>query len=459
MPYLRSFAVVLLLLMLAPGRALGNDSALFRLFLLNGETITSYGEFARVGDRVIFSMPVGGTADEPRLQVVTLPAGMIDWARTERHVDSARYQRYVATRGDEDFRLLTTEVARVLGQIASTTDRRQALAIAEQARRTLTDWPRAHFGYRQDEVRDVIGVLDGAISSLRGVAAGRSGFELTLVATLEPIAVEPLAVMPGAREQLAQIFKVISMTTPSAERVALLQSAMALLDEAVAIPGVDITATRRRVEADIREELAIDARYARLSRDLSAEARRAAAAGRVDDAQEVFRDIRKQDAKLGRQRPEVVLALEASVLAQVEAARQLRLLRERWQLRQEIYSSYQRSAGSQIVQLVRLQPELTAIRALEGLETSALRRLQSRLSGGAERLNRLGVPGDLRTAHDFLISAWRFAEGAARLRYEAVASGNLATAREASSAAAGALLMLGRAQQEIRTYLEPPRLP
>jgi len=56
-------------------------------------------------------------------------------------------------------------------------------------------------------------------------------------------------------------------------------------------------------------------------------------------------------------------------------------------------------------------------------------------------------------------SAWRFAETALRTRYEAIASGSLGTAREASSAAAGALMMLNRAQAEIRAFLEPPRLP
>ena len=68
-------------------------------------------------------------------------------------------------------------------------------------------------------------------------------------------------------------------------------------------------------------------------------------------------------------------------------------------------------------------------------------------------------PTDLKPAHDLLISALRFGEGAARIRFQAVSSGSLATAREASSSAAGSLLMFDRAQQEIRTYLEPPRLP
>jgi hypothetical protein len=456
MHYARSLMAALLFLLL-PLEARAADAALFRLYLLNGETITSYGEFSRIDDRVIFAMPVGGSADEPRLHVVTLPAGMIDWERTDRHLNSARYQRYVATQGDDDFRLLTTEVARVLGQIASTTDRRQALAIAEQARRTLADWPRSHFGYRQDEVRDVIGVLDGAIATLRG--NGVSGFALTLVASAEPVSMEPLAPMPSAREQLDQIFRVVTMTSQAAERVSLLQLAVALLDDAGTIPGVNVGAMRRKAQAGIRDELEVDARYDRMSREIAASARRSASAAKIEDTQKVLAEIRKRDAKLGRQRPEVVMALEASVQAQVDAARQLQLLRDRRQLRQSVYGEYQRTVNPEIVQLVRSKPQLEAIRRLEGPPTGPLQNMRTRLRGGAERLTRLRVPDDLQTAHGLLTSAWRFAENAARMRFEAVSSGNLGTAREASSAAAAALLMLDRAEQEIRTYLEPPRLP
>src|SRR6187402_1585509 len=47
---------------------------LFRIFLTDGSDVVSYGEYARVGDDVIFSMAVGRASDEPRLQLVTLPA-------------------------------------------------------------------------------------------------------------------------------------------------------------------------------------------------------------------------------------------------------------------------------------------------------------------------------------------------------------------------------------------------
>jgi hypothetical protein len=447
---------LLLVLLVLPSPAPAAEAALFRLFLLNGESLTSYGEFTRVDDRVIFSMPVGGSVAEPRLHVVSLPAGMIDWSRTGRHVASARAQRYAETRGEEDFRVLTGEVARVLGQIALTTDRSRALAIAEQARQTLSDWPRTHFGYRQDEVRDVIGVLDSAITQLRGSGGG---FELALVATVEPIPAEPVAGIPPLGEQLAQIFRVIAMTAPAADRMALLQSAAALLDEARVIPGVDVKAVRRKIGLEIQQELDVDARYARLTREISSAARKAAGDGDITRVQKILASIRTRNADLGLRRPEVVLSLEAALLTQVDAARQLRLLRDRWQLRKGLYSDYQRRVGSQINQLGRVQSELEAIRELEGPPARALQNLRRELSGGADRLTRMAVPTDLKLAHDLLVSAWRFAESAARIRHDAVMSGSLPTARQASSSAAGALLMLARAQQEIRSYLEPPRLP
>ena len=54
-------------------RADAADATLLRLFLRDGTSVVSYGEFARLDEQVVFSMPVGGPADQPRLHVVTLP--------------------------------------------------------------------------------------------------------------------------------------------------------------------------------------------------------------------------------------------------------------------------------------------------------------------------------------------------------------------------------------------------
>ena len=167
LPRLAALALVVPLLSAASARAA--DATLFRIYLADGSTLVSFGEYARVNDQVIFSMPTGGSAEQPRLHVVTLNATLVDWTRTDAYATSARYQQYASTRGDEDFQLLSNEVARVLNDIALTTDRDRALATAEQARRTLADWPRAHYGYRQDEVREIIGLIDESIARLKGV--------------------------------------------------------------------------------------------------------------------------------------------------------------------------------------------------------------------------------------------------------------------------------------------------
>ena len=66
---------------------------LLRLFLADGTSVVSYGEFARLDDRVVFSMVTGSDA-EPRLHIATLPTDAIDWERTDQQATSTRDQRY-----------------------------------------------------------------------------------------------------------------------------------------------------------------------------------------------------------------------------------------------------------------------------------------------------------------------------------------------------------------------------
>lgn len=436
-------------------------STLLRLFLTDGTTVVSFGEFARLDDRVIFSMPIGGTPDQPRLYVVTLPASRVDWVRTDQYSAAARSQWYADTRGEEEFQQLSSEVARVLNEIALLPDRKRGLQIAENARKVLADWPRAHFGYRQADVREIVALLDETLSELRA-SLGVSSFDLALVAAaVDDSPLEPLMGVPTASEQVAQVFHVAALTERAADRVGLLQAALALLTEVGgAMPEADIRRWRREAETQIRREAAIDAEYAVLSRRVMDSATRGAAAANILAVERALDDLQTQDERLGRGRPEAIDAVRASVQAQLDAARRLRLRRDQWVVRRGLYNEYQRSAGSQMRQLAKLQRPLEAIRRLDGPSPSTLQSLRRRLDGGADRLERigLGVPADLREAHGLLVSAWRFAEKAVSARSDAVSSGNLATAWEASSAAAGALLMLSRAQHDLSALVEPPKL-
>jgi hypothetical protein len=445
-------------LCLASPAIAATDPMLFRLYLSDGTSVVSFGEFARVDDRVVFSMILGGR-EEPRLHAATLPANVVDWTRTDAHATSTRYQWYARTHGEEDFQRLGDEVAAVLNTILQTRDRTRALAIAEQARATLALWPRQHYGYRQRDVREVLAVLDEAIAGLRA-SAGVGSFELALVAPAPEFALEPLAVVPSVREQVDQALRVAALTDRAAERLALLEATLAVLNtEGSVIPVADAARLRGTVQTRIRDERQIDARYNDLARRVMTEARRHAARARIGDVQRVLDRIPREDTRLGRKRPDVVQALRLSVEAQVHAARHLRLLRDRWAIRHSLYDDYRRSVGGQLLQLVKAQPALEAIRRLDGPPPDMLVTLQSQLKGGAERLDRVRPPVDLRAVHDLLLGAWRFAENAVAGRYEAARAGNVPGAWEASSSAAGALLLLARAQQELRTLLEPPRLP
>ena len=71
--------------------------------------------------------------------------------------------------------------------------------------------------------------------------------------------------------------------------------------------------------------------------------------------------IDKEDARLGRRRPEVIASLRAAVSADLDAARLLRLRRDQWVLRQSIYRDYQRAVGSQLLGLVKVRPQLEAL--------------------------------------------------------------------------------------------------
>ena len=444
------------LLAAPPAARAASEPALFRIFFTDGTFVVSYGELSRVDDLVIFTMPVGGSAEQPRLHPVTLPASLVDWTRTDKYAASTRYQHY-ASRAAADYEQLTDEVAALLNEIATSTDRPRALALAQQARSTLLQWPRNHYGYRADDVREIVTLLDTAISRLAGAPANE--FSVSLVAAAEPVEVEPLTEMPSSREQVEQVERILRVTTTGRDRIALLQAGLALLNEAGgAIDRETLTTLRRSFERQLGDETTLDQRYARLAQQVLAAATRAAGRARIADVERALDRIAVEDHKLGGRRPDIVQALTTSVRAQLERAQRLRLLRDQWVVRQSLYRQYDRSVGREVRQLVKAQPLLEAIRRLDGPDPERLTTLQLQLAGGAARLERLTTPEFLRSTHDLLVGAWRFAERAARARQDAITSGDLATAWSASSAAAGSLMMLSRAQQEIRALIDPPKL-
>ena len=80
-------AVALVLALVCASPATAAESVLYWLFLIDGTTLVSYGEFSRVSDRVVFSIPVGQVEESPDLQLVSIPEASIDWERTDQDLE------------------------------------------------------------------------------------------------------------------------------------------------------------------------------------------------------------------------------------------------------------------------------------------------------------------------------------------------------------------------------------
>ena len=74
------------------GVATESNAVTYRIFLRDGGTIAAYGEFARVADRVVISIPIGGTDSSPLLHLLTIAEADVDWERTNAYVQAARAQ-------------------------------------------------------------------------------------------------------------------------------------------------------------------------------------------------------------------------------------------------------------------------------------------------------------------------------------------------------------------------------
>jgi hypothetical protein len=201
----------------APAVAQDGESGLFRLFLTDGRALTSYGEWARLDDRVVFSMPTRRGDPTAELHLVTIPASQVDWARTDRYATALRARAYAATRGEADFAQLGDTVARTLNEIATLKDPNERLARAELARRTLNEWPGTHYGYRAVEVREILGMLDEVIAGLRA-ATGQGAFELSLMALPALLPDEPPLPEPTEAETVEQLMTAAELAATPAER-------------------------------------------------------------------------------------------------------------------------------------------------------------------------------------------------------------------------------------------------
>ena len=320
--------------LLAPEvRAQDAGAGLYRVFLKDGRVLTAYGEWARLDDSVVFSMPTRRGDPAAELHIVTLKAADVDWERTQRYATALQAQNYAATRGEADFARLGDDVARTLNDIATVKDPAERLARAELARKTLNEWPGAHYAYRAVEVREILGLLDEVIADLRA-KVGQSGTNLALVAPPPVLPDEPLLPEPSEAEMVEQLMTAAQLAQTPAERTSLLQTLLGLLDRAVGmLPDAWAGYVRGEATAKLAEEQRLDRAYAELRTTTLASAAKSAARADVRALERLRRAVLEADTRLGSSRPADVIGLMAALDAQLEAARSMQLARDQWELR------------------------------------------------------------------------------------------------------------------------------
>lgn len=432
------------------------DPTLFRIFLKDGTTVTSYGEFARVGERVVFAMPLG----DGRQQLASLSEGEIDWARTDGYAHAVRAAHYAATAGEREFSAMSARIAGALTEIAQATDPAEQLRRAQAARRELADWPAAHFGYKANEIRENLGVLDEVIAGLRAKTS-QTRFDIALVSGAVAPPPVPLLEPPSLQESIAEALRLATLAGSPAERVELLRGAAVALDAADPAvrtePWAETARARMRdtIETEVRADRAYASLTSRVLRLSESRSKRADVRGLAKLREEVVR----RDARLGHARPEEIGSLLATLDRRLDAAQRLRLARDRWTVKAAGYRSYQRGVAPRVDLLQRAQRALNDIRALAGPSTATLTDLGRRFDRLQPGVRTMFVPAELKGAHASLVSALQLAEAAVRQRQRAIVDNDMARARNASAAAAGALMLFERVQTELAKALEVPELP
>lgn len=454
---------------IAPARAAGagegvgpatHNAPLFRVFLKDGTSLVSYGELARVGDRVVFSMPTSVSDEMPQLQLVDISSDRVDWVRTTNYAESARATRYLETRAESDYALLTAEIAQALNDVALTSEPSKRLAIIERARKRLADWPPTHFNYKRADVGQMLNMIDEVIADLQ-VQTGAQRFDLNLVATVDaPPPLEPLMPAPTHQETIEQTLKAASLTESPAERKSLLAVAVAAIDRDAAFLPVDWAAEKKATAgAAIAREIEIDRVYRHLETQMVALADDRARAADVRGVQRVIDQVKTSDQALGSYRPDAINSILAAVDERLDTARRLRLERDRWELRQPALRAYREAMSESLQKLIRLKDPLEDIKAMTGSGPDALGLILKSSTEIQKTADTVHPPEELRELHGLVLSAIQLAQNAAKLRREAALTGNMARAWDASSAAAGALMLTDRIRTEIQSAFRAPQLP
>lgn len=433
------------------------ETPLYRVFLRDSSTLLSYGEFARVADRIVISVPLGNTPAGPDLHLVSIPSDSVDWEKTDAYSDTIRAARYAATRGPDDFAMLNGAVSNALTDIGLTKDPAHKIAMAAEARRNVTRWVAEHFGYRAEDVARMATLFDEVVSETRA-ASGLPNFDLSLIANLAAPPSVPLLAVPTDRDRLEQALRAATLAPDATERTSLLRGIERRLLDAGRAGAPWAASLAARVTGALGVERRASRGYAALTREALRAADRHARRADVTGVERAIRRALGEDDRLGQRRPQEMASLLATLDGRLDAARRLRLARDRWAARAEVWRHYHRVLAEPLAIIRGSRGALDEIRRLAGPSRARLARLAAGMTRVTALLGVIAAPAEAAEAHGLLKNSIQLGARAAASRQRAIASGDMPLAWEASAAASGALMLFDRAAGDLGQLRAQPKV-
>ena len=431
------------------------ETTLYRVFLRDGSTLLSYGEFARVSDRVVMSVPLGSsTAAGPDLHLVSIPSDAVDWDKTDAYADSVRASRYAGTRGPDDFAVLSGAVTRALTDIGLTTDANRKIAMAAEARQNVTRWIAEHYGYRAADVARMASLFDEVVAETRA-AAGIKNFDLSLIANLAAPPSVALLPAPTLQESVELALRAAVLAPDATERTSLLRAVERVLTDAAGAPWTP--SLRVRIGGALAVEDRAGRGYEALTREALTTADRHARLADVTGVERVIRRALTEDDRLGQRRPQEMASLLAMLDGKLDAARRLRLARDNRAARSEEWRRYHAAVAEPLAIMRDSRDSLDQIRRLAGPSRARLGRLAARTARARTIVAAAVAPADGAGVHGLLTNAFQLASRAIESRQRAATSGDMKIAWEASAAAAGALMLFERASEDLKALQTAPK--
>jgi hypothetical protein len=243
-----------------------------------------------------------------------------------------------------------------------------------------------------------------------------------------------------------------------ADRISLLSAIVGTLNRnRTKLAAAWIDKRRREALDAIAAEARYERAYGRLTEQVIDAASAAAERADVVKIEALLKEVARRDEQLGYRRPVEVSGLLVALQVRLEVARGLRLARDRWLLQRPAVRAYQSAIKTGLDDFSRSRSPLDAIRRLAGPDASVLTSLAVRLDTAIRRLEAIRPPEELSGAHALLLSAAKLAANAVSVRREAIRSGDIAVAWDASAAAAGAIMLFSKARGDMDSVSEYPQ--